>query len=97
MSAALLAAAAIVAPLILLRGRAIRRYFAIVIGGTLTFALLAAAGRPLRVAFDPYLVAVSFGFLPRFCGGSWFSSMCRSTSSFVTPPGTKILIMIAAG
>src|ERR1700682_6411188 len=63
MSAALLAAAAIVAPLILLRGRAIRRYFAIAIGGSLAFALLAAAARPLRVAADPHLVAVSFGVL----------------------------------
>jgi hypothetical protein len=63
MSAALLAAAAIAAPLILLRGRAFRRYFAIAIGGSLAFALLAAAARPLRVAVDPYLVAVSFAVL----------------------------------
>jgi hypothetical protein len=59
MSVVLLAAAAIAAPFILLRRRAIRGYFAVVIVGGVAFALLALAARPLRVDVDPFLVAVA--------------------------------------
>jgi hypothetical protein len=63
MTVVLLAAAAIAAPGILLRRRAIQRYFAVVISGSLAFALLALAARPLRVQADWYLVGVVFGVL----------------------------------
>jgi hypothetical protein len=61
MKLALFVFAAIVMPLVALRGRALRRCLATEIGAALAFAGLVAWGRVLHVDVDPYLVLVSFG------------------------------------
>ncbi len=77
MNVVLLAVAAIAAPFILLRRRAIRRYFAVVSIGGAALALLALAAQPLRVEVDPYLVAVAFGVL---LGATFWLFVARSDS-----------------
>jgi hypothetical protein len=63
MSAALFVAAAIANPFLMLRGRALRRFFAVAMGGVLVFAFLALAARPLQIEVDPYLAFVTLGVL----------------------------------
>ena len=63
MSAALFVAAAIANPFLMLRGRALRRYFAVAMGGVLVFAFLALAARPLQIEVDSYLAFVTLGVL----------------------------------
>ena len=63
MSAALFIAAAIANPVLMLRGRALRRYFAVAGGGVLVFAFLALAARPLQIEVDSYLAFVTLGVL----------------------------------
>src|SRR5437773_959121 len=63
MKLALFAAAAIAAPFLLLRGRALARYFGAASGLWLVFAFLAFATRPLRAGVDPYLAVVTCALL----------------------------------
>src|SRR5881296_3815933 len=61
MTLALFVAASIASPFILLRGRCLRRWFALYAGAWLLFGLLAAIARPLQVNVDPRLAFVLFG------------------------------------
>jgi len=61
MTLAFFVAASIASPFILLRGRCLRRWFALYAGAWLLFGLLAAIARPLQVNVDPRLGFVLFG------------------------------------
>jgi len=61
MTLSLFVAASIASPCVLLRGRCLRRWFALYAGGWLFFGLLAAIARPLQVNVDPRLAFVFFG------------------------------------
>ena len=50
-------------PFLMLRGRALRRYVAVAIGGVLVFVFLALAARPLQIEVDSYLAFVTLGVL----------------------------------
>jgi hypothetical protein len=63
MKLALFLIAAVVIPLIALRGRALRRCFACELGAVFVFAGLAAFARVLRVDVDPYLTLVAAGVI----------------------------------
>ncbi len=63
MALALFIVASITSPFLLLRRRALRRWFAIYAGAWLIFGLLAAIARPLEVHVDPRPAFVVFGLL----------------------------------
>src|ERR1700737_2179261 len=63
MKLALFAAAATLAPLLLLRGRARPRFFGIAAGFWLIAGFLALAARPLHVEIDPYVATIACGVL----------------------------------
>lgn len=58
-----LAVVSVAAALLLLRGRALRRWAASEVGAWLLFALLIAMARPLGVTIDPRLAIYAFGVL----------------------------------
>ncbi|MDQ6803058.1 MAG: hypothetical protein M3041_19825 [Acidobacteriota bacterium] len=61
MTLALFAAASIASPFLLLRGIALRRWFAVYFGAWILFGVLALFVRPLQIQVDPYLAIVTFG------------------------------------
>ncbi len=61
MNLALFVGASVAAPFLLLRGRALRRWFAMYIGAWLALGLLAAIARPLHVPIAPRLAWATFG------------------------------------
>src|SRR5205823_12914481 len=61
MTLALFAAASIASPFLLLRGIALRRWFAIYADAWILFGMLALFVRPLQIEVDPYLAIVTFG------------------------------------
>ena len=61
MTLALFAAASIASPFLLLRGLALRRWFAICAGAWIVLGVLALCVRPLQVHVDAYLAIVTFG------------------------------------
>lgn len=69
MTLVLFVAASLVAPFVLLRGRALRSWLALEAGAWVVFGFLAALGRPLHVVVDSYLVLVAFGVL--LTAGFW--------------------------
>jgi hypothetical protein len=63
MTLALFIAVSIATPFILLRGRCLRKWFALYAAAWLLFALLVAIARPLQVSVDTRLALVIFGVL----------------------------------
>ncbi len=61
MSLALFIAASVVSPFLLLRRRALQRWFTIGVGAWLLLGALIVLARPLHVRVDAYLVVVTFG------------------------------------
>ncbi|HEY8183936.1 MAG TPA: hypothetical protein VII32_16955 [Thermoanaerobaculia bacterium] len=61
MTLALFVAASIASPFLLLRGLALRRWFAIYAGAWILLGVLALFVRPLQIQIDPYLAIVTFG------------------------------------
>jgi len=61
MTLALFAAASIASPFLLLRGFALRRWFAIYAGAWILSGVLVLFVRPLQIQIDPYLAIVTFG------------------------------------
>jgi hypothetical protein len=79
MTTALFAAVAVLAPLLMLRSRALWRCLGTELVAVLVFGALAAFARPLGVAFDPYLALVAAGaiVLVIVCGFVAFAEEVR--------------------
>jgi hypothetical protein len=63
MKLALFIVAALAMPLVMLRGRTLRRCLGTQLGAAIAFAILWAHGRVLHIDVDPYLVLVTFGVI----------------------------------
>ncbi|HYS56073.1 MAG TPA: hypothetical protein VER58_20130 [Thermoanaerobaculia bacterium] len=61
MTLALFIAVSIASPFLLLRGDALRRWFAIFLGAWMLLGALALFIRPFQIQIDPYLAVVTFG------------------------------------